>query len=177
MGRPISEGEFDEQLRTFGREAFRLETRPFYALSYERGEFERFLAGDPTPPLLVTWWRPWLDQILAMTRQGKRIARVRILAEPPTDYQRWLRWADPWHAGAGEDIRYLPRSMAEQIGLPLVHDWWLLDDERLIIMKFTDEGEIAGKSLITDPSVVRPYRTWRDLAIRCSAAAGDTVAA
>ena len=80
-----------------------------YALGYERADFERFLAGPPTPPPQLDWWQPWLEQIARLTRDGKHIARVRVLAEPPTAYQRWEIWAAPWHAQAGEDIRYLPR--------------------------------------------------------------------
>ena len=91
-----------------------------------------------------------------LTAEGKRVARVRILEEPPTDYQRWLLWASPWHAAAGEDIRYLPRSQAERISLPLVNDWWLLDDERVILMVFTEAGEISGKRLLTDSVAVAP---------------------
>ncbi len=45
--------------------------------------------------------------------------RVRVLAEPPTTYQRWLLWGDRWHAEAGEQISYLPGSHAMAIGLPL----------------------------------------------------------
>ena len=71
----------------------------------------------------------------------------------------------------------MPRSRTEEIGLPLVHDWWLLDDERLIIMKFTDAGEIAGKSLITDPTIVSTYRVWRDLAVRNATPAEEIAAA
>jgi hypothetical protein len=100
-----------------------------------------------------------------LTRQGKRRARVRVLDEPPTDYQRWLVWTSPWYAAVGEDIRYLTRSRAARIGLPLREDWWLLDDNRVIVMRFTEEGEIAGDVLITDPAAVASYRTWRDLAI------------
>lgn len=166
MGTAITEAEFDRLLATFERSAFRLETRDTYALGYERADFEAFLAGSPTPPQELDWWRPWLEQIARLTREGKRIGRVRIVAEPPSNYQRWELWAAKWHARAGEQIGYMPRSKAEQIGLPLVHDWWLLDDERLIIMKFTDPGEIAGKSLITDPGIIAPYRMWRDLAVR-----------
>jgi hypothetical protein len=144
-------------LATPARSAFRLETRATYALSYERADFERFLAGSPVPPPEAGWWRPWLEQISKLASEGKRISRVRVLAEPPSDYQRWMLWGNPWHAKAGEQICYLPRSRAERIGLPLVHDWWLLDDERLIDMRFTDAGEIAGKSLITDPGTVASY--------------------
>jgi hypothetical protein len=177
MGKPISEEEFGDLLATFKRSAFHLETQPFYALSYERPDFERFLAGSPVPPSEVDWWKPWLDQITELTRQGKHVSRVRVLAEPPTDYQRWLRWADPWHAAAGEDIRYIPHSRAERIGLPLVNDWWLLDDERVIVTGFTEAGEIAAKWLITDPVVITPYRAWRDLAVRNATPAEQVTAA
>jgi hypothetical protein len=176
MREPISEDEFGDLLRTFERSAFHLETRPFYALSYEQADFERFLAGSPVPPPELDWWRPWLEQIAALTRQGKRISRVRILDEPPTSYQRWLIWADPWHARVGEDIRYLSRSTAERIGLPLDHDWWLLDSERVIVTRFTDNGEIREKALITDSLTVSEYGSWRDLAVRHSAPAKQIAA-
>jgi hypothetical protein len=166
MSTPVSEEEFGRLLATFRRSAFHLETRPSYAMSYERADFELFLAGTPRPPSEVDWWKPWLDQITELDRQGKHVRRVRVLAEPPTDYQRWLIWADPWHAEAGEDIRYMPRSKAERIGLPLSHDWWLLDDERVIVTWFTDDGEIREKFLITDPVPVAAYRIWRDVAAR-----------
>jgi len=177
VGKPISQDEFNDLLRTFSRSAFRLETRDAYALGYERDDFQRFLDGRPTPPSLVGWWQPWLEQIACFTREGKTIARVRVLAEPPTDYQRWEIWAALWHAQAGEDIRYMPRSTAKRIGLPLDHDWWLLDDERLIVMRYTDANEIADKELITDPGTVAPYRTWRDLAVRNATLAGEIAAA
>ncbi|SRR6266568_2424357 len=177
MGAPIAEDEFNGLLRSFGRSAFRLETRDSYALGYEREEFERFLAGTPTPPPEVDWWRPWLEQIARFTREHKRIGRVRILAEPPTDYQRWELWAAAWHTEAGERIRYMPRSRATAIGLPMAHDWWLLDNERLIIMRFTDDGEIDSKTLITDPEEIAPFITWRNLAVRIAIPAEEIAAA
>src|SRR5215469_748809 len=124
MAQPVSQAEFGRLLATFGRSAFRLETRAAYALGYERADFERFLAGRPAPPPDLDWWRPWLDQIRQQTGEGKTIARVRVLTEPPSDYQRWELWAARWHADAGEQIRYMPRNRAEALGLPLDHDWW-----------------------------------------------------
>jgi hypothetical protein len=173
----ITEAEFDDLLRSFKRSAFRLETRDTYALGYEAADFERFLAGSPAPPPIQFRWRPWLDQIAKFTREGKTIGRVRVLADPPSDYQRWEMWAAPWHSQAGERIGYMSRSRAVEIGLPLVHDWWLLDDEQLIIMRFTEAGEIAGKHLITDPVTIAPYRTWRDLAVRNATPAEEIAAA
>lgn len=161
----INEDEFGELLAGFDRTAFRLETRAQYALDYEAPDFELFLAGNPRPPDQLEWWRPWLDQIARLTREGKRIGRVRIVEEPPSDYQRWELWAADYHARAGERIAYMPRSRAEAIGLPIDHDWWLLDDMRVIVMRHTPTGENLEKILITDREIVARYCGWRDLAV------------
>jgi hypothetical protein len=168
----ITEDEFAELLRTIRRSAFRLETQDAYALDYERADFELFLAGQPGPPP----WQDWLRQVAAQTRQGKTVSRVRILAEPPTDYQRWMLWAQPWYAEAREDIRCMPRSRAAALRLPLEVDWWLLDDEKLILMYFTGAGEIAGKALITEPGIVARHREWRDVAVTNATAAEEVAA-
>lgn len=177
MAAPITEDEFNHLLATFERSAFRLETRAAYALGYERADFDRFLAGTPTPPPELSWWRPWLERITRFTAEGKQVGRVRVLDEPPTDYQRWELWAAPWHAEAGERIGYLPRSRALEIGLPLEYDWWLLDDERLIITRHNDAGEIAGKSLTNDPGIIAQHREWQYLAVRNAVPADDVAAA
>lgn len=173
----ISESEFGYLLRSFRRSAFRLETRDVYALDYEAADYERFLAGNAAPPPEVEWWRPWLDQIGTLTRQGREISRVRVLAEPPSDYQRWELWAAPWHAEAGERIGYMPRSRARSLHLPDDHDWWLLDDENLIVMKFDDEGRIDCKLLFTDQGMVAQHIEWRDLAVRNATPAAEIPAA
>jgi hypothetical protein len=164
-GRPITEAEFGRLLKSFSRSAWRLETYDSYHLGYEAADFEQFLAGRPVPPPEVSWWRPWLDMISTMTQEGKRIGRVRILAEPPTDYQRWELWAAHWHAQAGEQTSYLSRSQAAALGLRTKHDWWLLDEQTVIVMRFDDGGKIVGKELITDPGIVAQHREWRDLAV------------
>jgi hypothetical protein len=175
--RLISEAEFNDLLGSFERSAFRLEVRDAYSLGYERADFEDFLAGRPTPPPELDWWRPWLEQIKRLTSEGKTISRVRVLAEPPSDYQRWELWAAPWHAEAGEKIGYLPRGRALRLGLPISDDWWLLDDERLIVMRFTPDGEIDSKYLTTDPSTITSLIQWRDLAVRNATTAEHHTAA
>jgi hypothetical protein len=173
MTSEITEEQFFELLRTIERSAFRLETLDAYAVDDERADFELFLAGSPQPPP----WQDWLDQVAAQTAAGMTITRVRVLAEPPTDYQRWMLWAQPWYARAGEDMRYIPRSQANALRLPLEVDWWLLDDERLVLMYFTKSGEVAGKILTTEPGIVARHREWRDLAVRNATAAEEIRAA
>jgi hypothetical protein len=175
--REISEDEFDDLLRSFGRTAFHFEAQSTYRLTYEQADFDLFLAGTPRDPADIDWWRPWLERVATFAEQGKRISRVRLLAEPPSDYQRWELWADPFHDAAGEDIRYMPRSHAGALGLPLDNDWWLLDDERVIVTQFTATGEIACKYLSTRPLTVASYRAWRDLAVRNATPAEEIAAA
>lgn len=169
----ITEEKFGELLRTIRRSAFRLETLDTYSIDSERDGFELFLAGHPESPP----WQDWLDQVSEQTRQGKTVSRVRVLAEPPTDYQRWMMWAQPWYDRAHEDVRYIPRRRAAELRLPLEVDWWLLDDERLILMYFTNAGEVTGKILITNPGIIARYRDWRDLAVRYATAAEAIAAA
>lgn len=174
--RPVSGDGFGELLRTFQRSAFRLEVQPFYAIGEERPEFEEFLAGSPRPPSEISWWKAWLGQIAGLTRQGKVVTRVRVLDEPPTDYQRWMLWADPWYAEAGERISYMTRRRAHEVGLPDA-DWWLLDDERAVIMAFDDEGRIEQKTLVAGPELMARYRNWRDIALRHATSAEQIAAA
>ena len=153
-------------------DAFRIEGEPVYLTSPAEGEaLAGFLAGSPQPPSAFPEWQGWLDQIREWTGgQGKTITRVRIIDSPPTDYQRWSVWCSRWHLDAGEGIRYLPRSAADLLGIPR-GDWQLFDHNRLVLMAFTATGEPSGKTLVTDPAVIRRYREWRSLALRHATAA------
>lgn len=167
----LTKAEFGTQLRTFRHTAFRLELQPAYQEPDEQDTLTRFLAGCPEPPTAVDSLRAWFDQTAEATRQGKRIERVRVHDDPPTDYQRWERWIDRWNTDAGESIRYLTRKRAHEIGLlPDAGnvDWWLLDSNRLIMMRFDRHGLRIEDELVTDPAVVVQACTWRDLAIHHS---------
>jgi hypothetical protein len=174
---PITAAEFAAQLRDFERAAFRLETRRYYALDYERHDFELFVAGRPRPPEQLEWWRPWLEQIARLTAEGKTISRVRIVDDPPTDYQRWEMWATDTHAAAGERIAYLDRAAAISKGLPMEYDWWLLDEARLLIIRHNTAGEVVSRTLNTDPGDVARHCAWRDLAVSHAHPAGHVTAA
>jgi hypothetical protein len=177
MSKPITGDEFAGLLRTFKRTAFRLETRDRYNEDYEQADLSLFLAGTPRRPDETDWFRPWMEQVARQVAEDKRISRVRVQADPPTDYQRWERWVGTWNIAAGEDIGYMTRSRAGEIGLPLGHDWWLLDDERVIQMFFTKAGEISEKILTADPGIVAQYLKWRDLAVRNATPAEEIAAA
>ncbi|MGH3661996.1 MAG: DUF6879 family protein [Micromonosporaceae bacterium] len=177
MSVPIGAAEFDSLFHNFTVEAWRLETRDAYAMSYEREDYERFLSGDLLiEPPDMEWFKPWLDMITKQTGAGKRVGRVRLLAEPPTDYQRWEMWVGSWNSRAGEELRYMPRARAVELGLPTNQDWWMFDSESIVILRFNDNNELLGYEKLTDPAIVAQHLAWRDLAVRHSAPAAGFAA-
>jgi hypothetical protein len=160
MGRLVGE-DFDRLFTTFERTAFRLETRDHYAVFDEAEAYRNFLAGEPYD---LHWHQSWLAGIRDITTSGRRMQRVRLVREPPTDYQRFELAVTPTNLEAGEDIRVLPHSVADGLDLPR-HDYWLFDDTRLGIMHFDDDGLFHGVEMTEDPTTVTAHREARGRAL------------
>ena len=170
MRRPLTDTEWAQELQAFDRTAFRFETQPAYSISMEEQTLERYLAGDRRPPTEAPGIRAWLDQIASLVATGRNVERVRVHDEPPTPYQRFERWVGRWNTEAGEQLRYVTRREAVEVGLPATGtvDWWLMDSERLIVMRFDDVGHLVESELVTDLEQVAQACTWRDLAVHHS---------
>lgn len=171
-GQPLTAAEFGALIAGAEHTAFRLELQPGYSEPGEAALFDAFLQGErPVPPDVDPELADWYAQIAAQTEAGIRVERVRVQEDPPTAYQEFERWLDPWNIGAGEVIRYLTRADAHEIGLlPAAGncDWWLLDSCRLIVMTFDDEGRRIHDILTKDPADVIKACRWRDLATHYS---------
>lgn len=166
MQQRLTADDFNHLVRYFRHEAFRLEVQPVYLVEEEQANFAQFLRGEPHPVTDIPFYAEWLNDIRKATSEGRRVSRVRVLEEPPTDYQRWEVWAGiNFNAPAGETLRYLSRSQAVDLGLPLDADWWLFDGQRLAQMRFDPDGRPLGGVIIEDPDVVAQHRAWRDLAV------------
>lgn len=167
---PLTRAEFMEELHSIQRVAFRLEIQPRYQEPGEAEAVAAFVAGQPTPALMLPDFPGWLDLITWHTRCGRTIERVRVHNVPPNDYQRWERWLNRENHEAGEKIRYLAHYRALSVGLlpdAGPSDWWLLDDKRLIVMNFDEHGNRADTdTLITDSERIEQARAWRNLALR-----------
>jgi hypothetical protein len=167
-----SDAEWSEAVQTFDHTAFRLELRPHYD---EPGEFEaaaRFVDGDRTLDRSDPGWLSWMDHISAAVAAGKRVERVRVFEDPPTGYQRWLRWVSQLNVEAGEVMRYITRQRAEEVGLVpkggLLEDWWLLDSRRLVVMTWEPSGRRVKDELDSAPEAVAAACALRDIAIHHS---------
>lgn len=170
MGERLTGDDFNDLFRYFTATAFRLEAQPVYTVTDERESFEEFLAGEPRPVTEFAFYAAWLAKIRAATHAGKRVERVRVLEEPPTDYQRWELWSGQYNIAAGETIRYITRSRALEIGLPVTDDWWLFDSKKLATMRFSENGEPLGGEIISASDIVAQHGTWWNLAVRHSEA-------
>lgn len=168
MRREIDDAEFWRQLDDFQVSAWRLEQQPAYEVDYEEGVFASFLTGRPVPPTDSPELADWMSLVKHHTSRGRSIGRVRIVDNPITDYQRWLRWMDSWNLEAGEEIRYLPRALAYRAELlPGVEgpDWWLLDDVRLILTFYDEACRRTRVEIVENDPLVQQAREWRAVAI------------
>jgi hypothetical protein len=151
----------DELFRTFAATASRLEMRASYGLLAEDQPYQDFLAGREPD---LAWFTPWLDLMREqITDRDKRVERVRVIDQPPSDYLRWEYYLNRLNAEAGEDIRYLSREVANSLHLP-AYDFWIFDSVAVAFMCFAESGEFIGPVLVDDQAVTRQHLSYRDTA-------------
>lgn len=118
------------------------------------------MAGEPDD---LAWFRDWLSLVRQATAAGRLFSRVRVVTVPLTDYSRFGLWGSGHTAEAGEDIRYLTRDKAEEVGLPEC-DYWLFDSRKLIVMQFDEDDRFVRAEVVEDPAVIVEHNYWRDVA-------------
>jgi hypothetical protein len=149
--------EFKALLRSSKR-AWHVELRDTYNVEGEDEPFGRFLNGEPDN---YEWLAEWHDFIRDATACGTVVQRARIVSIPFGDYTRFGLAVAPHSVKAGEDIRYLPRDQADGIDLP-EEDYWLLDDDTLVLSVFSEDGRTGGFARETDPDLTEQCRRVRD---------------
>ncbi|PSL00151.1 hypothetical protein CLV63_102278 [Murinocardiopsis flavida] len=159
MSELISGDAFNELFRSYRHTAWRLETRTAYAKAEEDGPFRDWLSGKEPD---LEWFKPWLRMLRAELPTGKRMERVRLIDDPPSDYLRWELWATPYNLGAGEDIRYLPRAHPIVAELP-DHDFWVFDSRTVARFEY-DGDRPLGVRMDDDPATVVTALAARDAA-------------
>lgn len=163
MRRPLPDDEFEQRLSSISWSAWRWEQQPAYYIGDEQSLLDAYLAGRPRPPQTATSMRDWAAMIRRNTDAGLRYARVRVVDEPPTGYQRWMMSLAPWFAAAGEQIDHLSRPVLQTLPpAPFgAADWWLLDDAVVATQPFDDAGRRLPGELIDDPEAIAAARLWR----------------
>jgi hypothetical protein len=115
--------------------------------------FQAWLAGD-TEEFERRLARPWLDLIREVTDRGVQVRRARVISEPVTDYIRFEHATTASNVSAGEQVRWLPRSLATGLLLP-ANDYWVFDGERAQFNYFSGSGEFLDTRLSDDPAIAK----------------------
>lgn len=158
---------FVRSFSDFEYTAYRLETLQEYDVTYERAEFQRFLAGEARGEFPGI--QNWINILQQGIRDGKRFQRVHVLTEPLSDYVRFeCAWAYRHNVTAGEDIRVIPVKQGEwPEGLPR-QDYWLFDSRRLLMMNYSHDGTFDSADVVDDPADIVSACYRRDQAISSS---------
>ncbi|MEV5409643.1 DUF6879 family protein [Thermopolyspora sp. NPDC052614] len=101
-----------------------------------------------------SWWRPWLQNIVDAVSRGVEVKRARVVSEPISPYIRYEYDITVPNIRAGEQVRWLPRRNATDLMLP-ANDFWLFDDDTLLVHHFSGVGDKVGAELITDPILIK----------------------
>lgn len=161
----LTDDEFGELFTSFEHTAFRLETRESYAgVGYEVEPFTRWLAGKK-----VKWDTEgrWMSNVRAARLAGKRFERVRVVSEPWSEYTRYALWSCLDNLQAGEDIRYMSRTQASEVGLPAEepgYDYWLFDSKLLVLLHYDASNAPLPAEVVDSPEVIVEHNYWRDTA-------------
>jgi hypothetical protein len=144
-------------LQNFRRSAFRLESWPVYRVPQEADMFAAFKRGEPVH---LPDDHPWLETVRRHTRAGRVMERVRIIGPPLCDYERFELSLYPRSAAAGERI-YIGDRTRHQALRGSVFDFWLFDDELLVALDYSPDGEYEGHRLLAGREALEYGRRLR----------------
>lgn len=149
--------ELGEVLERTRRDLFRIETLASYDTAMTTSDFHRWLEGADEPTWEVR--QPWLDTLAQWARDGRPRRRVRVIHDPPSDYERYAcDWGYRYNVAAGEPTRVLDlaeRHLPEELDAA-PGDWWLIDGHEVVTMHYAD-GQFRGAEVLGDLHRV-PYQ-------------------
>ena len=135
----------------FEREALHLEMRDAYGTAAELPHMARWARGEDDD---LEWLQDWCDLLRHHSKAGRRVRRARVVSEPLSDYQRWSSSIAHPMVEAGEDIRWVPRSLVSSVALP-GNDFYLFDDRLVVFLLHSGNGLSVGKVSSVDPADLR----------------------
>jgi hypothetical protein len=141
------------------RSAVRIESRLRTDVPTERRDVKAFLDHHLPPHRRREPDDPWSAMTERHAAAGRPLQRVRVMAEPLTDYNRYMVYCARASVHHGEDIRFLTRTAAVGLDLP-DHDFWVFDSARLVELRFTADDRPLDHDLITDPDLVARHEEW-----------------
>jgi hypothetical protein len=169
----------NDAFSNFTKSAFRLETLPEYRAEYESELLARFLNNENVdiennPDMIA-----WCELVSTKTKAGAVMERARVVCNPVTDYLRYeMTCAYPMTTAAGEKVRILSEDdfdiTCDEDELDVVFnrwgaiDFWLFDDEHMLIMDYDDDGTWLGFHESRDDEDIKDAMRVRDAVMAIS---------
>lgn len=138
---------------TFERYAFRLEALPQYLVEDERESFMHFQKTGE----IIPHNSGWTKLVAANTKAGKKMERLRLLSEVPTDYERYELQIYSGPEG-GEVIR---TALRKQYEAEYTYDFWFFDDQWIAQVYYEADGTFIKFDVRTaTKEEKRAYEHW-----------------
>ncbi|MFD9455340.1 DUF6879 family protein [Streptomyces sp. NPDC059985] len=135
--------------------AFHLETRDVYGIDAEDDDFAAWKAGRLVGPAdRSAWWTPFHASVADAVSRGVEIRRARVVSEPVSEYIRYEYACTYRNVEAGEDVRWLPRSLTSDLLLP-GNDLWIFDGRLVRFGLFAGDGQFVSHVLEDSTHVVK----------------------
>jgi hypothetical protein len=161
----VTPEEFDAHFDRFAVNVVRLEILPAYDVGGAEAERLAAARAGSARPVRSVRTSPWLARIAVQTiQQGKAWTRVRVIDDPPTDYQvnELIGYGEA--QAVGDEVLIAQRADVpdhDDIG-----DFWLFDrnrpGEHAILMSYSDTGRWLGAERCDDPQVLSTLRRRLD---------------
>lgn len=140
----------------FTRMLWRLETHDHLDVESDGDDFRRYVAGLP---LDMTRRNAWLDVLRGEVADGKHTFRVHVVRSPLTDYLRYVcEWGYQLNEEAGEHIGILDLAERDAPADLIFQDFWLIDEQHLVLMHYDDAGRFTGAEPVADPQELVRYK-------------------
>lgn len=151
---------FDKNWRSAKKSIFRLEGRPEYQVPGRQVHLENWKQGklDLSCDKI---WRGWLAALKTVQAKGITPQRVRVAPKMmPENIKFEVALWQEYSAKKGEKLYSLDidryQSIIAASGFD-PKDFWLFDDEKLLMFNYGKAGQFAGEILITSGSMVKRY--------------------
>ncbi|MFZ3073933.1 MAG: DUF6879 family protein [Minisyncoccales bacterium] len=151
---------FDKNWRNAKKNIFRLEGRIEYRLSGEQEDIAKWKQNDIDSGKNKEW-RGWQASLKKALQKGIVVQRVRVAPKTLPDYikfeiSRWQKNPDK----NGEQVLFLNENDYREIIAAYgfdPKDFWLFDDQNLLIFNYDKVGRFSGDISITNGGMVKRY--------------------
>jgi hypothetical protein len=162
---------FDKNWRNAKRSIFRLEGRPEYRVPGEEANIAKWKQGELDLSKDKSW-QEWMKLLKNAKTRGVATQRVRVAPKPLPDYIKYeINLWQEYSTKNGEEVFFINTGDYQEViaGLGFnPKDFWLFDDDKLLIFNYSPSGQFSGEILIGDGGMIKRYSDLREKLLKKS---------